>query len=283
LLVAIARQGTLIGAASELHLTQPAVTKSIKELEAQLGVQLLVRSGRGVRFTDYGEILLHSARRITAELESAEQAIAQMKSATPSTLKIGVSLLSATVPVYAALSRFRARWPQTQLEIMEGMPRQIIDSLRSGEFDLCLAFIADSDSIAEFAFIPLACWPQRLMYSGVGKDTSLHTLLSSQWLWNHTAESWLPFWQHLTAGENSAPPAQMTLCTSWTLYRQLALEPNTVSIWPEFLLHGDNAPTTLTPLPLALPEITLGFMVRRDHVFSRVTEHFIECVKAELK
>ncbi|HEX4501937.1 MAG TPA: LysR substrate-binding domain-containing protein [Scandinavium sp.] len=283
MLVAIARQGTLIGAASELHLTQPAVTKSIKELEAQLGVQLLVRSGSGVRFTDYGETLLHSARLVTAEIERAERAIAQMKSATPSTLKIGLSLLSATVPVYAALSRFRARWPQTQLEIMEGMPRQIIDSLRNGEFDLCLAFIADSDSIAEFAFIPLARWPQRLMYSGAMTDSSLPELAHSQWLWNHTIESWLPFWRHLSAGETLAPPAQMTLCTSWTIYRQLALEPKTVSIWPDFLLHGDNAPKTLTPLPQALPEITLGFMVRRDHVFNRVTEHFIECVKAELK
>jgi DNA-binding transcriptional LysR family regulator len=248
-----------------------------------LGVQLLVRSGSGVRFTDYGETLLHSARLITAEMGRAEQAIAQMKSATPSTLKIGVSLLSATVPVYAALSRFRARWPQTQLEIMEGMPRQIIDSLRNGEFDLCLAFIADSDSIAEFAFIPLARWPQRLMYSGATAGPSLHELAYSQWLWNHTAESWLPFWQHLSAGETLAPPTQMTLCTSWTIYRQLALEPDTVSIWPEFLLHGDDAPKALSPLPLALPEITLGFMVRRDHVFNRVTEHFIECVKAELK
>lgn len=270
-----------MGAAHELHLTQPAVTKSIKELEAQLGVQLLVRSGSGVRFTDYGETLLHSARRITAEIDSVEQALAQMKSATPSTLKIGVSLLSATVPVYAALSRFRARFPQTQLEIMEGMPRQIIDSLRSGEFDLCLAFIADSDSIAEFAFIPLARWPQRLMFSGT--QPSPEKLARSQWLWNHTAESWLPFWQHLTGEENLAPPAQMTLCTSWTIYRQLALEPDTVSIWPEFLLQGSDAPKTLSPLPQALPDITLGFIVRRDHVFNRATEHFIECVKAELK
>lgn len=246
-------------------------------------MQLLVRSGSGVRFTEYGETLLHSARLITAEMARAERAIAQMKSATPSTLKIGVSLLSATVPVYAALSRLRTRFPQTQLEIMEGMPRQIIDSLRNGEFDLCLAFIADSDSIAEFAFIPLARWPQRLMTSAKGNDTSWETLVNNQWLWNHTAESWLPFWQSLTPSEAMAPPAHMTLCTSWTIYRQLALEPNTVSIWPEFLLQGHEAPITLTPLPLKLPDLTLGVMIRRDHVFTRATEYFIECVKAELK
>lgn len=281
MLVAIARQGTLIGAANELHLTQPAVTKSIKELEAQLGVQLLIRSGSGVRFTDYGATLLHSARRITAEIESAEQAIGQMKSAAPSTLKIGVSLLSATVPVYQALSRFRARFPQTRLEIMEGMPRQIIDSLRNGEFDLCLAFIADSDTIAEFTFIPLARWQQRLMFSGA--DTSPEALARSQWLWNHTAESWLPFWQHLHGEEKTPPLPRMTLCTSWTIYRQLALEADTVSIWPEFLLHSKDAPKGLSPLPHTLPAITLGFLVRRDCVFSLASEYFIECVKAELK
>lgn len=271
-----------MGAANELHLTQPAVTKSIKELEAQLGVQLLVRSGSGVRFTDYGETLLHSARRITAELERAEQAIAQMKSNTQPILKIGVSLLSATVPVYAAISRFRTRWPHTQLEILEGMPRQIIDSLRNGVFDLCLAFIADSDSIAEFTFIPLARWPQRLMIRGTATDIPLTALSHYPWLWNHTAESWLPFWQHLSGGENLAPPPHITLCTSLTIYRQLAQEPDTLSIWPEFLLQGELAPKDLSALEITLPEITLGFMLRRDQLLSRQMEHFIECVRAEL-
>ncbi|MRS14206.1 LysR family transcriptional regulator [Enterobacteriaceae bacterium RIT691] len=258
------------------------MTKSMKELEAQLGVQLLIRSGSGVRFTEYGETLLHSARRITAELARAELAIAQMKSATHPALKIGVSLLSATVPLYAAISRFKSRWPQARLEIMEGMPRQIIDSLRSGEFDLCLAFITESDVIAEFSFIPLAQWPQRLMTSGDRVDLSLAALSHYQWLWNHTADSWPLFWQHIHPSQSLALPEQMTLCTSWTLYRALAQEPKTVSLWPEFLLQGELAPQKLYQQNIALPDITLGFIVRRDHVFSRQMEHFMACVKAEL-
>lgn len=73
MLVAIAERGTLMAAAETLNVSQPAVTKSIKELEMRLGVQLLERSGAGVRLTRYGEALLRRARTVVAEIARAER------------------------------------------------------------------------------------------------------------------------------------------------------------------------------------------------------------------
>src|ERR1700760_1788535 len=114
-LVAIAEHGTLMAAAEALNVSQPAVTKSIKELEARLGVQLLERSGAGVRLTRYGETLLRRARSVVAEIVSAERELDEMKSGVERTLSIGVSLLASSIAVPEALRAFRARLPDVRL------------------------------------------------------------------------------------------------------------------------------------------------------------------------
>src|SRR5215469_11864445 len=88
-LVAIAEHGTLMAAADALNVSQPAVTKSIKELETRLGVQLLERSGAGVRLTRYGEALLRRARAVVTEIASAERELEEMKSGAQKTLSVG--------------------------------------------------------------------------------------------------------------------------------------------------------------------------------------------------
>lgn len=286
--MAVARHGTLIGAAGELGLSQPGVTRSIKELESRLGVQLFVRSGAGVRFTPYGNTLLRYARTITKEISRAEHEIASMKVASHSSLNIGVSLLSASIPVFEAVRRFRLRFPQAEVNIHEGMPGQIVDGLRNGEFDLCLAFITDTDPIAEFRVISLQTWQQTLAVAkgdALASASCLEDLSKGQWLYSHTRESWPPFWQHLV-GDSAVPePARVNVCTSWGLYSALAQEANTVSIWPDFLLHARQPQGMLTPLNLQppIPGITFGIMMRKDKVLNHACEYFIDSLTQELR
>ncbi|MCA1921036.1 LysR family transcriptional regulator [Buttiauxella noackiae] len=288
ILVAVARHGTLIGAAGELGLSQPGVTRSIKELESRLGVQLLVRSGAGVRFTTYGNTLLRYARTVITEINRAEHEIAAMKAQSHASLNIGVSLLSATVPVYEALRRFRLRFPQARVNVHEGMPGQIIDGLRNGDFDLCLAFVAQTDPIAEFRLIALQHWPQTLAVAKgdpLANAVNLNQLSEAQWLCSHTRESWQPFWQQLAGEQQVQEPAQVNICTSWGLYSALAQDANTVSIWPDFLLRARPGQEELVPLNIQtqLPDITFGFMLRKDQVLTPVCEYFIDCMGQELK
>jgi LysR family transcriptional regulator of abg operon len=156
MLVAIAEHGTLMAAAHALNVSQPAVTKSIKELEARLGVQLLERSGAGVRLTRYGETLLRRARAVVAEIASAERELEEMRSGAQRTLSIGVSLLASSFAMPAALRAFRARLPDVRLNVYECLPTQIIDGLRDGSFDVCVAFVASSDVTAEYRVLALS-------------------------------------------------------------------------------------------------------------------------------
>ena len=69
-LVATADVGTMTGAASSLHMSQPALTRALRSLEAELGVALLVRVGRRVELTDDGRSVVETARRIVRDVDS---------------------------------------------------------------------------------------------------------------------------------------------------------------------------------------------------------------------
>ncbi|WP_321888366.1 LysR family transcriptional regulator [Paraburkholderia bannensis] len=284
MLVAIAEHGTLMAAAHALNVSQPAVTKSIKELEARLGVQLLERSGAGVRLTRYGETLLRRARAVVAEIASAERELEEMRSGAQRTLSIGVSLLASSFAMPEALRAFRARLPDVRLNVYECLPTQIIDGLRDGSFDLCVAFVASSDVTAEYRVIALNETAQVLAVrkdDPLAQETQLVRLARARWLYNHTRESLPAYWREL-GGERVLPmPSHVNVCTSQRLYAQLAQEPGTVSVWPAFLLEEQIRNGALQKLDTDArePRLTLGLMHRRDLVLTAALEYFVECVE----
>lgn len=284
MLVAIAEQGTLMAAADALNVSQPAVTKSIKELEARLGVQLLERSGAGVRLTRYGEALLRRARTVVAEIARAERELEEMKSGVERTLSIGVSLLASSIAMADALHAFRQRLPDVRLNVYECLPTQIIDGLRDGSFDLCVAFVADSDITAEYRVVPLAESAQVLAVrhgDPLARETKLAQLTGARWLYNHTRDSVPAFWRELCGDKTLALPSRVNVCTSQRLYVQLADEPGTVSVWPEFLLEEQARSGRMQRLETdaCVSRLTLGLMYRRDLVLSGSLEYFVECVR----
>lgn len=284
MLVAIAEHGTLMAAADALSVSQPAVTKSIKELEARLGVQLLERSGTGVRLTRYGETLLRRARVVVSEIASAERELDEMKSGVERTLSIGVSLLASSIAMPAALHAFRQRLPDVRLNVYECLPTQIIDGLRDGSFDLCVAFVADSDVTAEYRVVPLAESTQVLAVrrdDPLARETQLAHLTGARWLYNHTRDSLPAFWRALCGERMLSLPSRVNVCTSQRLYAELAQEPGTISVWPHFLLEEQIRLGLMQQLETdaCISSLTLGLMYRRDLVLSASLEYFVDCIR----
>jgi len=113
---AVARAGSVSRAAEELRLSQPALSKQVRELEAALGVALLERLPRGVRATEAGELLAGYARQIFALGEEAERALAELRGLGRGRLRLGASM---TIGVYLAptlLAESRRRWPGLAIE-----------------------------------------------------------------------------------------------------------------------------------------------------------------------
>jgi LysR family transcriptional regulator, cyn operon transcriptional activator len=139
-LKAVADHGSFTRAAQALHVSQPALSQQVKELEAQVGAQLLDRSGRQIRPTDRGAIYLHHAGRALAELEEATRAVRDVEDLSIGSLRLGVTLSVATYLLGPLMARFRAGYPGIALVVRVAPQEAIEPALRDDELDLGLGF-----------------------------------------------------------------------------------------------------------------------------------------------
>jgi DNA-binding transcriptional LysR family regulator len=136
--VAVARNEHVTRAAQELGVPQPTLSRSIARLEADLGLPLFVRTGRVLRLTASGRLLLGHAERALAELETALRALAGEASPDSGRVAFGFlhTLGGATVP--QLLREFRAEHPGVRFELVQRGHDALVDLLRAGAVDLCL-------------------------------------------------------------------------------------------------------------------------------------------------
>ncbi|GAA1865175.1 LysR family transcriptional regulator [Pseudonocardia ailaonensis] len=134
--VAAARAEHLTRAADELGVPQPTLSRGIARLEAELGVPLFTRAGRGVRLTREGRTLLRAAERATGELAVGAAELAGEGPAGVVTLAFLPTLGTDVVP--RLIGGFRARHPRTRFELVQGAHALLVSRVREGEADLAL-------------------------------------------------------------------------------------------------------------------------------------------------
>ncbi|MBT9494820.1 MAG: LysR family transcriptional regulator [Paucibacter sp.] len=134
----VAKSLSFARAAEVLHLTPPAVTMQVKELESQLGLPMFERQGRQVSLTTSGEYFLVYARRLLATLKEADDAMARFRGAESGLLSIGlVSTAKYFVP--QLLARFHEEHPGVEVKLSVCQNRQqLVALLQSGEVDLAV-------------------------------------------------------------------------------------------------------------------------------------------------
>ena len=132
----VAKLGSMIRAAESLHLTPPAISMQIKELEAQVGLPLFDRHGRQVSLSTAGEYFLVHARRLLAELKEADNAMARFKRLEHGLLTIGiVSTAKYFVPQLLARFHEEHRGVDVRLQVANNR-EQLVALMESGEVDL---------------------------------------------------------------------------------------------------------------------------------------------------
>ncbi len=136
--IEVAQNGSMARAAEALHLTPPAVSMQIKELEGQVGLPLFDRSGRNVSLSTAGEYFVVHARRLLAALKEADDAMARLKKLEHGLLTIGlVSTAKYFVP--HLLARFREEHPGIDVRLrVLGNREQLVEQMQVGEIDLSI-------------------------------------------------------------------------------------------------------------------------------------------------
>lgn len=133
---AISRHGTLVMAAEELRITQPAATRTLRELEQMLGVTLFERHARGLAPTPFSEAFSTHARAVLAQIRQAERHVDELLSADRGQLVVGTHLAGAGGLLPRAVATVKERHPFLTIAVREGLPSALLLELESGRIDL---------------------------------------------------------------------------------------------------------------------------------------------------
>lgn len=153
--VVIARAKRMKRAAEQLNLTQPAISKTLKDLEDILGVTLMNRDRAGVRLTPEGQVFLQYAEQSNAALQQGINSIATLNQAGGALLRIGALPSVAARVLPKAIEQFRAVSPNTILHVDEGSHDFLTDRLRSGDLDLVIGRLGAADTMQGLSFTAL--------------------------------------------------------------------------------------------------------------------------------
>ena len=276
----VAESRSFSQAAKRLHLTQPAVSKRIAQLEAQLNVSLFDRIGRRISTTEAGEALLPHARAVHLELQAAQQSVRDLAGEVGGRLRLATSHHIGLHRLPPLLSFFSKAFPAVQLDIDFMDSEQAYELTLQGEVELAVVTLAPSP-IANIVTRPIWLDPLDFM---VQQDTQLtrKKALGLQELSQHPAI--LPGLNTYTGQivkslfEQRRLPIQIAITTNYLeTIRMMA----SVGLGWTVLPRSMRDPSLATlPIRGARIERTLGAIHHEGRSLSRAAQAFIEALES---
>lgn len=151
----VARHRSVGKAADALAITQPAVTRTVRELEEILGVALFEKDGRGIRISHFGEVFLRHAGESVASVQRGMDSIAQAQKSEGPPVRIGTLPTASATFMPEVVADFLAIGTGSQVTIVSGENRMLLNALRLGELDLVVGRLAAPELMTGLDFEPL--------------------------------------------------------------------------------------------------------------------------------
>jgi LysR family pca operon transcriptional activator len=290
--LAVAQFGNLRRAAQALAITQPAVTKTLNELEVLLAKPLFARGRHGARLTPDGEAFMRHASDSVNALGQAVDSVLREADAAP--LRIGVLPTVAAAFLPGVLKEFAAHRPLITVRVATGRNAQLTEQLRAGELDAVIGRLSDPDLTAGLSFEPLyaepvviALCPGHALAPRADRKASATaapalTLIGSHplvlppagTLIRQVADGFLR--RH---GIGLQAGVVETLDTA--LARALVLQSDNLWFTSQGVVQADLDAGTLARLGVNLtPDEAVGLMLRAERTTSATVQSFIAAVRA---
>ena len=139
-LIYVAELGSLTKAADRLNIAQPALSRQIKLLEAELGVTLFERHGRGMMISDAGRDVLEHATRVMAEMETIRNTAANRGSSYRGTVVIGTTPTVAAIVTVPLVRRVKQAHPELGIRLSSAFSGHLLDWLQRSDLDLAVFY-----------------------------------------------------------------------------------------------------------------------------------------------
>lgn len=132
----VAKAGSITAAAQQLSLTQPAVSQSMKQLEAQLNVSLFQRTAKGIRLTKEGEILFPYAENCCESIRQGEQKLKELMNLDLGEIRIGASDMTLKYYLLPFLEQFHRQYPKIKVIVSNSPTPETLTALSENRIDL---------------------------------------------------------------------------------------------------------------------------------------------------
>ncbi|HEY2772136.1 MAG TPA: LysR substrate-binding domain-containing protein [Solirubrobacteraceae bacterium] len=136
---AVARHRHFTRAAQELHVAQSALSHQVRQLERELGVELLRRTTRSVEPTESGSLVAARARAVLAQTDALQSEIDELQGLVRGRLGIGAMLFGGGLDIPALLASFTATYPHVEVGVREGTASRMLELLAAGSLDISFA------------------------------------------------------------------------------------------------------------------------------------------------
>lgn len=284
-LLAVVDAGSIRGAARILGIAQPVLTRSIRQLEEELHVQLLQRKARGVVPTVAGKAFAARARLIHNEVGRAREELAQLAGESAGTVAFGVLPRVGLFLVPAAVSLFQRENAGAKIRIVEGIPPILLPQLREGQLDFVIGTRARGRVDPDLTVHPLF----RSQY--VVAVRRGHPLRNARSLKELVDATWLFFMQGRQTSsilsrlfeENRLPlPKSIVNCEGYMTMLALIAGTDMLGVVARRLFESRLVRGFLEPLDLdeSMPENTISLFLRADSPLSPAAAAMMAAVKA---
>lgn len=146
-LVEVVRQGGFSQAAKVIYATQPTVSKAVRQLEDELGMPLLDRHAQPLRLTEAGEIVYRRALTMLAERDDLYAELDDLKGLKRGVLRLGLPPLGSSSLFAPMFARFRSRYPQIEISLVEHGSRRLEEMVMAGEIELAASLKPLPDNV----------------------------------------------------------------------------------------------------------------------------------------
>ncbi len=286
-LIAIADGQSETQAARRLTLTQPAVTRSLRELERLIGKPLFYRMPRGMIPTTAGEALVRRAKLALVELDRIGDDIAAHRGRLTGRIGIGTLPLCATLLVPRAIDRLLREYRDLDVTILDGTYDALLASLRCGDIDILIGALRNpppvGDVIQERLFDDRLSIVARRDHPLAGRRSlTLRDLAREQWVVPRRGTPARTRFEEIFAAARIALPEHAIESGSWVTVRALLLESDRLTVISRQQMRFEEEGGMLTVLRVDLPASVrpIGITTRRDASPSRGVELLVGQLRA---
>jgi len=267
-LLQVVDAGSIRAAARALGVSQPAVTKAIRELEAEVDAPLVHRSSRGVELTECGRQLTIRARLVQAQLAMARQDIRQLQGGQQASVAVSVTPVVFMGALPEVLREFKREMPRAQVRLFEGLMPLALPQLREGFVDFAVAAAVEGSLDSDLELEPIA--PIQMMVAcrpghPLARATTWEELVDAEWLVHRAPGSHHTVLFERFVREGLPVPERLleanTFGVSWSLMTRSDL----LLMLPERFLSIEPYCRQIVrvPLRMELPALTLGILKLR--------------------